>query len=70
MNIDEMVIDALDAQSKGQQMTLVVPRPFKGRPKGFPRGELLCEQPSSSVTSYDPEKILNWLEKNGLYKTA
>ena len=67
MNIDEMVRDALDAKSKGQEMTLVVPRPFKGKPKGFPCGELLCEQTYSNVNSYDPDKILNWLDKNGLY---
>ena len=66
MDIQEMISDANDAIEKGQSMTLVIPRPFKNRPKGFPCGEMLCEQESSNVYSYDPVKILSWLKKNGI----
>lgn len=67
MNITEMIISAEEALSQNMRMSLVVPRPFKNRPKGFPKGELLCEQERSNVVSYDPVKILTWLKKNGLY---
>lgn len=36
-------------------------------PAGFPRGDLLCENPKGDkVYSYDPEKIIEWLNKNRL----
>jgi hypothetical protein len=36
-------------------------------PKGFPRGELLCENSSGGqVYSYDPIKILKWMAKMGI----
>lgn len=66
MNVREMTKLAIEAHNAGQKMTLVLPAPWKGRPKGFPRGELLCEQIGSSVYHFDPMKILNWLHKNGL----
>jgi hypothetical protein len=67
MNPQAMILDAEEAVKQKRNMTLVVPRPFKGKPKGFPSGELLCEQPNSNVNSYDPRKILDWLKNNGLY---
>ena len=33
-------------------------------PRGFPRGELLCEGLSGPVRSYDPIKVIAWLVKN------
>jgi hypothetical protein len=67
MNPQKMILDAEEAISQGQNMTLVVPRPFKDKPKGFPSGSLLCEQQKSNVNSYDPRKVLDWLKNNGLY---
>tara|TARA_R110002153_G_C12985093_1_gene463125 strand:+ start:289 stop:504 length:216 start_codon:yes stop_codon:yes gene_type:complete len=67
MNPTQMIQDAEEAISQGQNMTMVVPRPFKNKPKGFPNGELLCEQPKSNVKSYDPKKVLVWMKSNGLY---
>ena len=68
MNISSIILVAEAAISAGNRMTLVVPSPFKNRPKGFPRGDLLCEQPQSKVMSYDPHKILTFLNKNDLYQ--
>lgn len=58
----EMAHDAQDALQNKTHLTLV----HKGRvPKGFPRGELLCENfDGRHVYSYDPAKVLNWLSKN------
>ena len=67
MNPEQMIKDAEEAISLNTRMTLVVPRPFKNKPKGFPNGELLCEQPRSNVKSYDPKKVLAWMKANGLY---
>ena len=64
MTPNMLVLEAAKAIEAGTNMTLVLPRPFKNRPKGFPKGELLCEQPNSNVYSYDPEKILKWLGIN------
>ena len=52
--------------AESDRVSLVLPRPWKGRPKGFPRGELLCEQPTSNVVSIESKKLLAWLDKNGL----
>lgn len=70
MRIEELVAQAVEANNAGGNMTLVLPRPWKGRPKGFPRGELLCEQPGSGAYSYDPMKILTWLHKNELISVS
>jgi hypothetical protein len=43
-------------------MSLILPNRFK-RPKGFPRGELLCETPTGNVYSFDPDKIIKWLDR-------
>jgi len=67
MNPQTMILDAEEAIKQKRNMTLVVPRPFKNKPKGFPRGSLLAEQTKSNVNSYDPRKILDWLKNNGLY---
>jgi hypothetical protein len=67
MDPHTMILDAEEAIKQKRNMTMVVPRPFKGKPKGFPSGELLAEQLKSNVNSYDPRKILDWLKNNGLY---
>jgi hypothetical protein len=50
-------------------VSIVIPKGFK-RPPGFPRGELLCENPNSGdrVYSMNPVKLLAWLSKNELVK--
>lgn len=66
MTPEQLFEDANHARAMGTNMTLVTPRPWRNRPQGFPRGELLCEQPGQDVRSYDPEKVIRWLEKNDL----
>lgn len=51
---------------ESDRVLLVLPRPWKGRPAGFPRGEVLCEQPTTNVVSIDSKKLVAWLDKNGL----
>lgn len=67
MDVNRMITEAEEALAANQRMSLTVPRPFKNKPKGFPRGDLLCEQPNCNVISYEPRKILAWLKKNDLY---
>lgn len=50
-------------------MTLTNPEGFSP-PPGFPRGELLSQtmyegKPIENRT-YDPEKVIRWLDRNGL----
>lgn len=49
-----------------ERVTLQLPRPWKGRPAGFPRCELLCEQPKANVVRVNSKSLLAWLDKNGL----
>jgi hypothetical protein len=70
MDVSEMITIAERALAANERMILTVPRPFKNKPKGFPKGELLCEQPSCNVISYEPKKILAWLKNNDLYDSA
>ena len=68
MTAEELFNAALNARVKGGAIgiTLVFPRHFK-RPKGFPRGELLCENAArEKVYSFDPEKIMRWIIDNHL----
>lgn len=70
MQIAELTAQALAAYQAKQNLILVLPSPWKQRPRGFPRGELLCTNKGSSVYSYDPMKVLGWLHKNGLIKVT
>lgn len=67
MTPEKLHKDALDAKAQGPfcGVTLVFPRGFK-RPKGFPRGHLLSETERGNVYSFDPDRIISWLQKNGL----
>jgi hypothetical protein len=65
MTPKQMADAATQAKQHGVNVTLVLPRPFK-RPPKFPRGELLCQHEKSNVYSFDPAKILAWLETNKL----
>jgi len=62
MKPEDMRDDANKAIEQGSYgMTLVLPKGFK-RPKGFPRGELLCEGHQGNVYSFKPQKIISWLD--------
>lgn len=52
--------------NESDRVTLQLPRPWKGRPAGFPSGELLCEFPKTNTVSINSKKLLAWLDKNGL----
>ena len=62
-----MMAEAKAAKEQGANagMTLVLPNGFR-RPPGFPRGTLLSETGRGRVYSFDPDKIINWLQLNGL----
>jgi hypothetical protein len=40
----------------------------KRMPKGFPRGEFMCETHKGKVYQYDAVKVLTWMIMNGLAK--
>lgn len=66
MTPQQMAEDALAAMKAGTRMTLVRVR-GKKLPKGFPRGELLCENSDGrNVYSYDPARVIAWLKANQL----
>ena len=67
MTPEQLYKDACEAKKQGSHvgMSLVFQRKQK-RPKGFPRGELLCETERGRVYSFDPDKVIAWLKKNGL----
>lgn len=67
MTPEQLYKDAVAAKAQGAfvGMSLVFPKGYK-RPKGFPRGELLCETGRGRVYSFDPDKIIGWLVKNDL----
>lgn len=64
----EMATAAAQAMRDGTGLTLTIP---KGRYlRTFPRGELLNEARRNGVVErtyrFDPERVLEWLVKNGL----
>jgi hypothetical protein len=61
-----MAADAVKAYNSNQNVSLILPRPWQQRPKGFPIGELLREKQGLVVYSYEPIKILEWMRKNGM----
>lgn len=68
MQMAEECINALAEPSGRRDVRLVIP---KGKtPRGFPRGELACETLHDGsvhrVLWYKPERLLNFLVKNGL----
>lgn len=67
MTPEELLKDAREAKAQGAHcgVTLVFRRGQK-RPQGFPRGELLCETDRGKVYSFDPDRIIRWLENKGL----
>lgn len=66
MRPEEMAIDALRAINDGTGMTMVTIRGQK-MPKGFPRGEFLCDHEDGRVVKrYKPERVLAWLKSVGL----
>jgi len=69
MTPEQLYKDAVEAKAQGAVcgMTLVFGRRSK-KPRGFPKGELLSETETGLVFSFDPDKVIKWLEKNGLVK--
>ena len=67
MTPQQLYKDAVNAKEQGAHcgMTLVFPKGVK-RPKGFPRGELLCETARGRCYSFNPDKVLLWLKNNSL----
>lgn len=66
MKPQEMATAALAAMQAGTRISLVRIRGQKP-PKGFPRGDLLCENHDGrNVYSYDPARIIAWLNANRL----
>lgn len=66
MTPEELYKDAIGAKAQGSfEMTLVF-RNDQKKPKGFPRGELLCENVGSKVYRFNPDKAVKWLENNKL----
>ena len=67
MTPEQLYKDAVAAKEQGSHcgMSLVFSKSNK-RPIGFPRGELLCETERGRVYSFSPDKVIKWLEKNGL----
>lgn len=66
MSPNQMAKDAVAAVNDGTRVTLIRQKGAQA-PKGFPRGELMCEQfDGSQAYSYDPYKVLAWLVVNGL----
>ena len=66
MTPEQMAKEALAAVQAGTRMTMVRIR-GKKPPRGFPRGELLCENSDGrNVYSYDPSRIIAWLNANRL----
>lgn len=67
MTPEQLYKDAQAAKIQGSTcgMTLVFGKCAK-KPKGFPRGELLSETECGRVYSFDPNKVIAWLVKNGL----
>lgn len=61
MTPEQMAKEAVDAILAGTRMTMVMVRGIKP-PRGFPRGEFLCEPVDGRVVrSFDPVKVLAWL---------
>lgn len=66
----EMAQEAAAAVNGGGRMTMIF-RKGQKRPKGFPRGELLCENADGNhAYSFDPLRVLAWLTANGLVKAT
>ena len=64
MTLEELHQRAADAikDSGSGGLTLILP---KKRPKGFPRGELMCDNGRDKVYWVDALKVLRWLKANG-----
>ena len=70
MTPNELAALAMQAIASGTNMTIVRLR-GKKPPRGFPRGELLCEDSNGrNVYSYDPLRVLAWLSANGLVEVS
>lgn len=70
MTHGELARNTVAAIQAGTRMSLVR-QPKRKAPRGFPRGELLCENfDGTRVYSFDPVRVLKWLHKTGLLVDA
>jgi len=70
MTPERLYQDALAAKEQGTLgMILTLPKKWN-RPKGFPRGSLLCETKTGKTYNINPNKIIKWLTKNNLIDPA
>ena len=69
---EQIAADARVALAFRQRITIVQPKPWRDKPKGWPCGELLSvtAQGGLAAYTYDPAKILDYLEGNGLVGVA
>ncbi len=66
MTPEQLYKDACEAKAQGSVCGMFLVFNRKGRkPKGFPRGDLLSETEHGSVYSFNPDKVIVWLIKNG-----
>lgn len=64
LELEDLVSNCFQCIEAKCNISLIGPKP---RPKGFPRGELLCvNSTGESVYSYNPQKVVNWLS-NQIY---
>lgn len=63
MKVEELCFDAAKCILRGCNLTLTLPE-GQGWPHGFPRGEMLSVGASGSANrSYDPLKVLAWVQR-------
>lgn len=69
MKIPELAEACTAALRKGIDVTLTFPKGKKGM-KGFPRGELLCENPNTGERTYafKPLKLLLSMQRAGVIR--
>ena len=61
MTPNALMIEARAAKAAGRRLVLEFPQCFK-RPKGFPRGELLCVNcDGRQVRSFNPDRFIKFL---------
>ena len=69
MDIKRLTSDCIAAMVGGTPVSIVIPKGWK-RPRGFPRGELLCRSmidgQAVRVYAFKPIKMLNWLSDKRL----
>lgn len=67
MKAEELAVKARKAIDDGTNMTLTMEKGTLKCLSGFPRGDLLLEQKDGRrAYSFNPQKIIDWLQVNNL----